>query len=175
MEGRFSSWPLFWKMVPEQDGPSLESSSYFMWVWDIWSLGPLDLRTLGPSDSWTSSLLQHLLILPLTSSYLLLSLPPTLLLWYGLVRGGGGRELWHWRVRLEMDLWPIYWGDRWNPCPTPYFRPHLLLSLILPLAGGGHQQLDFCTPGIEHHGTLGLQDHCTLGCSGLTTFKGQLV
>ena len=59
--------------------------------------------------------------------------------------------------------------------PTPYFRPHLLPSLILPLAGGGHQQLDFCTPGIEHHGTLGLQDHCTLGCSGLTTFKGQLV
>ena len=53
------------------------------------SLGPLDLGTLGPWDSWTSSLLQHLLILPLTSSYLLLSLPPTLLLWYGLVMGGG--------------------------------------------------------------------------------------
>ena len=55
-----------------------------------WSLGPLDLGTLGPWDSWTSSLLQHLLILPLRSSYLLLPLPPTLLLWYGLVRGGGG-------------------------------------------------------------------------------------
>ena len=37
-----------------------------------WSLGPLDLGTLGPWDSWTSSLCQHLLILPLTSSYLLL-------------------------------------------------------------------------------------------------------
>ena len=46
-------------------------------------------RALGPWDSWTSSLHQHLLILPLTSSYLLLSLPPSFLLWYGLVRGGG--------------------------------------------------------------------------------------
>ena len=61
-----------------------------------WSLGPSDLGTLEPWNPWTlglldllSSLLQHLLILPLTSSYLLLSLPPTLLLWYGLVRGGG--------------------------------------------------------------------------------------
>ena len=32
-------------------------------------LGPLDLGTLGPCDSWTSSLLQHLLILPLTSIF----------------------------------------------------------------------------------------------------------
>ena len=54
-----------------------------------WSLEPWDLGTLGPLDSWTSYLLQHLLILPLTSSYLLLYLPPTLLLWYGLVMGGG--------------------------------------------------------------------------------------
>ena len=71
-----------------------------MWVWDILdlgTLGPLDLGTLGPWDSWTSSLLQHLLILPLTSSYLLLSLPPTLLLWYGLVKGGG------WVVTLENE------------------------------------------------------------------------
>ena len=28
-----------------------------------WSLGPLDLGTLGPWDSWTSSLLQHLILL----------------------------------------------------------------------------------------------------------------
>ena len=62
--------------------------------WDPGTLGPLDLGTLGPWDSWTSFLLQHLLILPLTSSYLFLSLPPTLLLWYGLVcyGYGGGRE-----------------------------------------------------------------------------------
>ena len=97
-----------------QDGPSLESSLYlnvnlrYFGPWDSGTFGPLDLGTLGPWDSWTSYLLQHLLILPLTSSYLLLSLPPTLLLWYGLVRGGG--ELWHWRMRLEMDLWPLYWS-----------------------------------------------------------------
>ena len=57
-----------------------------------WSLGPLDLGTLGPWDSWTSALLQHLLIIPFTSSYLLLSLPSTLLLWYGLVICGGGED-----------------------------------------------------------------------------------
>ena len=77
----------------KQDGPTLKSSSYlnvsfrYLGPLDPWTLGPLDLETLGPWDSWTSSLLQHLLILPLTSSYLLLSLPPTLLLWYGLVKG----------------------------------------------------------------------------------------
>jgi len=67
-----------------------------MWVWDI-----LVLWTPGPWDSWTSFLCQHLLILPLTSSYLLLSLPPTLLLWYGLVMGrwGGG-----WVVTLENEI-----------------------------------------------------------------------
>ena len=75
-----------------------------------WSLGPLDLGTLGPWDSWTSALLQHLLIIPFTSSYLLLSLPSTLLLWYGLVICGGGDELWQLRMRLEMDLWPLYWS-----------------------------------------------------------------
>ena len=81
----------------KQDGPSLESSSYlnvsliYLGPWDPGTLGPLDLGTLGPWDSWTSSLLQRLLILPLTSSYLLLSLPPTLLLWYGLVGILGGQ------------------------------------------------------------------------------------
>ena len=71
----------------QQDGPSLESSSYlnvslrYLGPWDPGTLEPLDLGTLGPCDSWTYSLLQHLLILPLTSSYLLLSLPPTFLLW----------------------------------------------------------------------------------------------
>ena len=78
-----------------QDGSSLESSSHlnvslrYLGPWDPWTFGPLDLGTLGPCDSWTSSLLQHLLILPLTFSYLILSLPPTVLLWYGLVMGGG--------------------------------------------------------------------------------------
>ena len=82
------------KKIIKQDGPSLESSSYlnvslrYLGPWDPGTLGPLDLGTLGPWDSWTSSLLQHLLILPLTSSYLLLSLLPTLLLWNGLVWGG---------------------------------------------------------------------------------------
>ena len=76
--------------------------------WDPRTLGPLDLGTFRPWDSWTSSLLWHLFILIHTSSYLLLSLPPILLLWYGLVIGGC--ELWHWRIRLEMDLWPIYWS-----------------------------------------------------------------
>ena len=75
----------------KQDGPSLESSSYlnlslrYLGPWDPETLGPLDLGTLGSWDSLTSSLCQHLLILPLRSSYLLLSLPPTLLLWYCLV------------------------------------------------------------------------------------------
>ena len=79
----------------KQDGPSLESSSYlsvslrYLGPWNPGTMGPLDLGTLGPWDSWTSSLLQNLLIRPPTSSYVLLSLPPTLLLWYGLVRGGG--------------------------------------------------------------------------------------
>ena len=75
--------------------------SWSMGPLDLWTLGPLDLETLGPWDSWTSSLLQHLLILPLTSSYLLLSLPPTLLLWYGLVMGGGG---WGGVVTLENEI-----------------------------------------------------------------------
>ena len=42
-----------------------------------------------PSYKTTSPLLQLLLMLPLTSSYFLLSLPPTHLLWYGLVKEGG--------------------------------------------------------------------------------------
>ena len=73
-----------------------------MWVWDILVFG-----TPGPWNPWTLGLLDlfppHLLILPLISSYLLLSLPPTLLLWYGLVMGrwgeGGG-----WVVTLENEI-----------------------------------------------------------------------
>ena len=85
----------------KQDGPSLESSSYlnvsfrYLGPWDPWTLEPLDLWTFGPLP--TSN----------TSSYFPIHpLPPTVLLWYGLVIGrlGGGR------MRLEMDLWPLYWS-----------------------------------------------------------------
>ena len=116
-----------------------------MWVWDIMvlgTLGPWDLWTLGPWDSWTSSLHQHLLILPLRSSYLLLSLPPTLLLWYGLVRGGG--ELWHWRMRLEMESFGM---GEWNPgtssfhlhsLPPPSYSSQLLLPPPKPLPNSSY-------------------------------------
>ena len=50
-----------------QDGPSLESSSYLNVT--LRYLGPWVLGTLGPWDSWNSSLLHHLLILPRNSSY----------------------------------------------------------------------------------------------------------
>ena len=64
-----------------------------------WSFGPLDLQTLGLLGFWSSSLLNHLLILSLTSSYLFLLLLPTtsctllppsffsyfLLVWFGIV------------------------------------------------------------------------------------------
>ena len=97
---------ILFQIRTRQDGPSLESSSYLNVA--LRNLGPWDLWTPGPWDSWNSSLLQHL-ILPLTSSYLLLSLHPTLLLWYGLVWfwyglvwGWGGLECL--RLWLEMDF-----------------------------------------------------------------------
>ena len=49
-----------------------------------WSLCPWDPWTFGLLDLFPPPLLPH------TSSYLLLSLPPTLLLWYGLDWGKGG-------------------------------------------------------------------------------------
>ena len=101
---------------------------------DPGTLGPLDLGTLGPWDSWTSSLCQHLLILPLRSSDLLLSLLPTLLLWYGLVMGGGGV------VNFEDEI-----GDGplkscgvggWNPGTSSFFLHSIPLSsshlLLIP-------------------------------------------
>ena len=47
--------------------------------------------SLCPWDPWTFGLLDLFPppLPPNTSYYLLLSLPPTLLLWYGLVLGGG--------------------------------------------------------------------------------------
>ena len=50
------------------------------------SLCPLDPCTFGLLDLFPPPLLPH------TSSYLLLSLPPTLLLWFGLVWFGMGGE-----------------------------------------------------------------------------------
>ena len=100
-----------------QDGPSIESTyrlNVWMWLWDILVIG-----TLGPWDSWTSSLLQHLLMLPLTSSYPFFLLLPTSsytlltpsissyllqlshtwfgLVWYGLVWGV-------WVLTLEIEI-----------------------------------------------------------------------
>ena len=69
------------------------------------TLGPLDLGTLGPFDSSTSSLL-----LPLASSYLLLSLPPSLLLWSGLV--------WRWTFDLYIDVKKLRDGGWW--CTLDY-------------------------------------------------------
>ena len=112
-----------------------------MWVWDILVLG-----TPGPWDSWTYSLLQHLVILPLISNYLLLSLPPTLLLWYGLVMGGGGVSCdiggwdWRWTFDLYIDLKKLWggWVEPWdlllpstfsssNLLPPPSYSSQLLL------------------------------------------------
>ena len=102
-----------------------------------WSFEPWDLGTPGPWNPWTSSLLQHLLILPLTSSYLLLSLPPTLLLWYGLVMGCRGG----WVVTLENEI-----GDGpltfililkscgvggWNPGTSSFFLHSIPLFLSI--------------------------------------------
>ena len=77
------------EITEEQDGPSLESSSYlnvtlkYLGPWDPGILGLLDL-------SLPSSNTSYFLLPPLTSSDLLLSLPPTLLLLYGLVWEGWG-------------------------------------------------------------------------------------
>ena len=69
-------------LIQGQDGPSLESSSYLN----------VTLRYLGPWDPWTLDLGTLGLppppqLPPHTSSYLLLSFPPTLLRWYDLVWG----------------------------------------------------------------------------------------
>ena len=69
----------------KQDGPSLESSSYlnvslrYLVPLDPWTLEPLDLFP-PPTPSSTSPYI----------SYLLLSFPPTLLLWYGYGEGDIG-------------------------------------------------------------------------------------
>ena len=100
----------------------------WMWVWDI-----LVPRTLGPWDSWTSYLLQQLLILPLTSSYLFLLLSSFGMVW--LWEGGGGGVL-----TLEMDLRPLYWSPGTSSFllhSLPLTSSHLLLippsySTLLP-------------------------------------------
>ena len=74
-----------------QDGPSLESSSYlnlslrYFGPWVPGTLGPLELWnpwTLGLLDLFPPTTAPH------TSPYIHLP-PPILLLWYGLVMGGG--------------------------------------------------------------------------------------
>ena len=80
----------------KQDGPSLESSSYLNVT--LRYLCPCVLGTPGPLDSWTSSLLLYLLILPLTSSYLFLLLSSFGMVWYG----GGGVEFLYWRLRWTI-------------------------------------------------------------------------
>ena len=116
-----------------------------MWLWDILVLGTPE--PWNPWDTWTSSLPQHLLILPLTSSYLLLSLPSTLLLWYGLVICGGGEMScdnwewdWRWTFDLYIDLKKLWdwWVEPWylllpstfsssDLLPPPCYSSQLLL------------------------------------------------
>ena len=78
-----------WVAYTEQDGPSLESSSYFnmtlryFGLWDPGTLKPPDPGTFGLLDFhfFTSFLFHHLLILLPTSF---------LLVWFGMVWYGGG-------------------------------------------------------------------------------------
>ena len=66
----------------KQDGPSLESSSYVCDFEITWSMGPLDLGTLGLLDLFPPQQPPH------TFSYLLLILTPPVsssLVWFSLV------------------------------------------------------------------------------------------
>ena len=100
-----------------------------MWVWDILVLG-----APGPWNPLTSSFLQHLFIIPLTSSYLLLSLPPTFLLWYCLVMGGEvscniGEWDWRWTFDLYIDLKKLWggWVEPWDLLlPSTFSSSNLL-------------------------------------------------
>ena len=71
----------------EQDGPSLESSSYlnvslrYLGPWDPGTLEPLDIWTLGPLPS------SYFPLHPLTSTYLFLLLSS-----FGMVWLWGGEE-----------------------------------------------------------------------------------
>ena len=107
--------------------------SWSLGPWDPWTLEPLDLGNLGPlPSSNTSSYFP--LHPPISSSYS----PP--LVQYGLVMGGGGGELWHLRMRLEMYLWPLYWSSGTSSFLLHYLpvtSSHLLLippsySTLLP-------------------------------------------
>ena len=111
----------------KQDGPSLESSSYFNVT--LRYLGPLDLGTPGPWDYWTMGLLDlfPLQTPPYTSSYILL--PPPLssyfflpLSSFGMVWGG---ESWHWRLRSWDLLLPSTFSSS-NFLPHPSYSSQLL-------------------------------------------------
>ena len=86
--------------------------------WDPWTLGLLDLYPpLTPPNTSPYILLPP----PISSSY-----SPSLV-WFGYGRGG---ELWQWRVRLEIDLWPLYWVEGWNLLIPPSYST-LLLNFFL--------------------------------------------
>ena len=98
-------------------------------------LDPWDLGTLGPWDSWTSSLLQHLLIFSHTSSYFLL-LSSFGMVW---IRGGdesniGGWD-WRWTFDLYIDLKKLWggWMEPWNLLlPSTFSSFNLLHLLVIP-------------------------------------------
>ena len=75
------------KIRIEQDGPSLESSSYLNKTKMSWSLGPWDLGTLGPwdpgpLDPWTFGPLDPGTLYSWTSGPL-----PSSTIWFGMGEG----------------------------------------------------------------------------------------
>ena len=94
-----------------------------------WSLGPSDLGTPEPWNPWTlglldllSSLLQHLLILPLTSSYLLFNLLSS----FGMSFDIGEWDL-RWTFDLYIDLKKL-WGGWVNPGTSSFLLHSLPLT-----------------------------------------------
>ena len=71
-----------------------------------WSFRHLELGTLGPLDSWTSSLLKHLIILfplhPFTSSYLFLLLSSFDMVW--LWGRGVSCDIGDWRLTFDLYI-----------------------------------------------------------------------
>ena len=102
-------WSAWWKKW-EQDGPSLESSSYlnvsfrYLDPWDPWTLEHLNLGTLGPLPSSNTS--SYFLLHPLTSSYLILLLSSFGMVWF-FFGGGLSFDIGDWDGLVEIDLWPL--------------------------------------------------------------------
>ena len=102
--------------------------------WDPGTLEPLDLWTIGPWDSWTSSLL----LLLIASCYLLLSLLPTLLLLYIWVMGGVSCDIGEWDWRWTCDIYIDLKKSSSNHLPPPSYSSQLLhpppnSSYLLPM------------------------------------------